>query len=46
MTYKKLIAVSDQTYLALKQRGKFGDSFNDIVVKLLHNSEKGEMASG
>jgi predicted CopG family antitoxin len=42
MQTRKLIAVSEAHYLALKQRGKFGDSFDDVLGELLENSKKGE----
>jgi hypothetical protein len=37
---RKLIAVSEAHYLALKQRGRFGDSFDSIVGELLQDSKK------
>ena len=32
----KLIAVSPENYQSLKDLGKAGDSFNDVITKLLH----------
>jgi predicted CopG family antitoxin len=38
----KLIAVSPENYQSLKNLGKAGDSFNDVVTKLLHSQLKDE----
>ncbi|MGI0033118.1 MAG: hypothetical protein ACRD97_07595 [Nitrososphaeraceae archaeon] len=38
----KLIAVSPENYQSLKNLGKAGDSFNDVVTKLLHSQFKNE----
>jgi predicted CopG family antitoxin len=46
MKYRKLISISDENYLALKQRGTFGDSFNDVLGELLQNSKKVKRAVG
>ncbi|CAN5532515.1 hypothetical protein BH18THE2_BH18THE2_26240 [soil metagenome] len=37
MNYKtlKMIAVSEENYLALKKLGSAGDSFNDVVTEVL-----------
>ena len=37
MTYKslKMIAVSEENYLILKRLGRAGDSFNDVITKIL-----------
>jgi predicted CopG family antitoxin len=37
MTYKslKMIAVSEENYSALRNRGHFGDSFDDVITELL-----------
>lgn len=36
MSYKlKTIAISENNYSALKSLGKAGDSFNDVISKLL-----------
>ena len=37
MTYKslKMIAISEANYLALRGRGHFGDSFDDVITELL-----------
>jgi predicted CopG family antitoxin len=42
MTYKnlKMIAVSEENYLALKKLGSAGDSFNDVVTEVLKQVEK------
>jgi predicted CopG family antitoxin len=45
MAYRKIISISDQNYEALKQRGRFGDSFNDVVGELLKYSKKGEKSA-
>jgi hypothetical protein len=39
MTYKslKMIAVSEDNYLALKGLGSTGDSFNDVLNEVLKN---------
>jgi predicted CopG family antitoxin len=36
----KLIAVSPENYQSLKSLGRAGDSFNDVVTKLLHSGMK------
>lgn len=36
----KLIAVSYENYYSLKELGKAGDSFNDVVTKLLKGDVK------
>jgi hypothetical protein len=36
MTFRKLIAVSDENYLALKRLGMAGDSFNDVLTQILN----------
>jgi predicted CopG family antitoxin len=33
----KIISVKEQTYLELKQLGLAGDSFNDVLSKMLKN---------
>jgi predicted CopG family antitoxin len=38
----KMIAVSEENYLALKKLGSAGDSFNDIVTEVLNYAEKGD----
>jgi predicted CopG family antitoxin len=45
---RKLISVSDANYNALKDLGRAGDSFNDVITKLLArgDSTDGEAASG
>lgn len=42
MSYKtlKMIAVSEENYLALKKLGSAGDSFNDVVTEVLKQVEK------
>ena len=35
MSYRKLIAVSEENYLALKRLGMAGDSFNDVLTQIL-----------
>jgi hypothetical protein len=37
MTYKslKMIAASEENYLALRSRGHFGESFDDVITELL-----------
>jgi predicted CopG family antitoxin len=39
MTYRtlKMIAVSEDNYLALKRLGSAGDSFNDVLNEVLKN---------
>jgi len=38
VTYKlRTIAISEHNYAALKGLGKAGDSFNDVIAKLLLN---------
>jgi len=48
MTYKslKMIAVSEENYLALRSRGHFGDSFDDVITGLLkeNNMQKAELS--
>jgi predicted CopG family antitoxin len=39
---RKIISISEAHYLALKQRGRFGDSFDDVVGELLQDPKKGE----
>ena len=41
----KMIAVSPKTYTDLRKYGVFGDTFNDIVVKILNQVEnqKGDL---
>jgi predicted CopG family antitoxin len=39
-TLLKLIAVSQENYQTLKQLGCAGDSFNDVLTKLLKVKEK------
>ena len=36
----KLIAVTNENYNSLKKLGNAGDSFNDVVTKLLKESSK------
>ena len=38
-TILKMIAVSEDNYLALKKLGSAGDSFNDVVTKVLKKLE-------
>ena len=38
----KLIAVDERNYFALKDLGKAGDSFNDVVSQLLKRSSGGQ----
>ena len=38
----KLIAVSPENYQSLKSLGGAGDSFNDVVTKLLHPQVKNQ----
>jgi predicted CopG family antitoxin len=38
----KLIAVDEGNYFALKNLGKAGDSFNDVVSKLLKRTSRGQ----
>jgi predicted CopG family antitoxin len=35
---RKIISVNEQTYLALKRLGLAGDSFNDVLSKMLKNT--------
>ena len=35
----KQIAVDERNYLALKNLGKAGDSFNDVITNLLQTEE-------
>jgi predicted CopG family antitoxin len=35
---RKIISVDEQTYLALKQLGMAGDSFNDVLSKMLKDA--------
>jgi predicted CopG family antitoxin len=35
---RKIISVNEQTYLALKQLGMAGDSFNDVLSRMLKNA--------
>lgn len=41
MSYKTLkqIAIDERNYFALKNLGKAGDSFNDVITKLLKSRE-------
>jgi predicted CopG family antitoxin len=32
------ISVSDENYLILKKLGNTGDSFNDVLTRILHNN--------
>jgi predicted CopG family antitoxin len=46
-SHLKQIAVSEQNYLVLKSLGEAGDSFNDVITRLLRhmpheNSEEHE----
>lgn len=36
----KLISVSDSNYFELKKRGLAGDSFNDVITKLLEEENR------
>ena len=38
----KRIAVSEDNYLQLKECGKFGETFNDVVTKLLEMTKKSD----
>jgi len=38
----KHIAVSEDNYLQLKEFGKFGDTFNDVVTVLLEKKKKSD----
>jgi predicted CopG family antitoxin len=44
MSYKTLkqIAVDERNYFALKELGKAGDSFNDVITGLLKRKEAGK----
>jgi len=42
----KLIAVSPENYQSLKDLGKAGDSFNDVITKLLHLEKLSEPKLG
>lgn len=37
----KQVLVTEKTYDDLRNRGQFGDSFNDVIVKLLEETETG-----
>lgn len=37
----KLIAVDERNYKTLKNLGKAGDSFNDVITELLRSSSAG-----
>jgi len=37
---RKIISISEAHYSALKQRGRFRDSFDDVVGDLLQDSKK------
>jgi predicted CopG family antitoxin len=39
----KHIAVNQEVYQRLKNLGKAGDSFNDVLLKLLHIIDKKEV---
>jgi len=41
-----MIAVSEENYLALRSRGHFGDSFDDVITGLLkeNNMQKAELS--
>ena len=39
----KHIAVNQEVYQRLKNLGKAGDSFNDVLLKLLHIKDKKEV---
>jgi predicted CopG family antitoxin len=39
MTNFKHIAVNQEVYQRLKNLGKAGDSFNDVLIQLLHIKE-------
>jgi predicted CopG family antitoxin len=34
----KMIAISEENYLTLKRLGSAGDSFNDVLSKILKNT--------
>lgn len=44
MTNFKNIVVSDATYQALKMLGKTGDSFNDVIEKLVRSKNGGAVS--
>jgi predicted CopG family antitoxin len=39
VTHLKHITVNQQVYQKLKNLGKTGDSFNDVLMKILHIKE-------
>jgi hypothetical protein len=39
----KLIAKSDKNYQTLKDLGKAGDSFNDVLTKLLRSQQSEDL---
>ncbi|MGD9532199.1 MAG: antitoxin VapB family protein [Candidatus Nitrosocosmicus sp.] len=42
----KQVVVSEEIYESLKNYGKFGDSFNDIVTRILEKSTKDGIKEG
>jgi predicted CopG family antitoxin len=44
-TTLKMIAVSEENYLALKKLGTAGDSFNDVVTEVLKKVKSLEVVS-
>lgn len=45
MSSRRIISISEAHYLALKQLGRFGDSFDDVLGELLQDSKKGEKSA-
>ena len=48
MSYKtlKMIAVSEENYLALKKLGNAGDSFNDVITRILEKINSLQQSEG
>jgi len=43
MTSLKQIAVSEKNYFRLKELGHAGDSFNDVITKILKEDEQDDI---
>ena len=42
----KYIALSERNYLKLRNHGEFGDSFDNVLTRILEKFEKLQQASG